>query len=64
MKDEQSVICCVMVYPTTYAMEVGPWITILNRARFAESCLVRLPGFRSSNDTFSVLLLSPPKITV
>ena len=65
MKDEtyQCVICCVMVYPTTYAMEVGPWFTILNRVMFAESCLVRLQGFRSSTHTFSELLSFPPKIT-
>ena len=69
MAPRRLLVCCVMVYPSNKVMAMGPWFNI--NVWFTESCLVRLPGKGydnsqfliefSSNDTFSEVLLFPPK---
>ena len=66
MAPRRLLVCCVMVYPSNKVMVMGPWFNI--NVWFTESCLVRLQGKGydnliefNSNDTFSELLLIPPK---
>ena len=66
MAPRRLLVCCVMVYPSNKVMAMGPWFISMSGSPnhvwfgFQEKDVIILIEF-SSNDTFSELLLFPPK---